>query len=195
MGRRGFPARRGAQRDTPCLEVSTANGPRLIACPGLEPGAGVTMGGAAYVRFMDDILVLAPSRWKLRRAVKAVNEVLASLDLEKHPDKTFIGRIEKGFDFLGYHFGPQGLSVAKGTFQRFIEKASRLYEQERERPDGPALLGVYVRRWAGWAGGGLTGVPGAASLEEALEKTPGFSSPACADDASHPTEQRSIQTG
>ncbi len=28
-----------------------------------------------------------------------------------HPDKTFIGRVEKGFDFLGYHFGPDGLSV------------------------------------------------------------------------------------
>ena len=30
-----------------------------------------------------------------------------------HSDKTFIGRIEKGFDFLGYHFGPEGLSVAR----------------------------------------------------------------------------------
>lgn len=45
--------------------------------------------GLFYVRFMDDILVLAPSRWTLRRAVKAANEVLESLRLEKHPDKTF----------------------------------------------------------------------------------------------------------
>ena len=71
--------------------------------------------GLFYVRFMDDILVLSPTRWKLRKAVKAVNQVLGSLGLEKHPDKTFIGRIEKGFDFLGYHFGPDGLSVAKRT--------------------------------------------------------------------------------
>ncbi len=35
-----------------------------------------------YVRFMDDILVLAPTRWTLRRAVKAVNEVQGSLRLE-----------------------------------------------------------------------------------------------------------------
>ena len=34
--------------------------------------------GLFYVRFMDDILVLSPTRWKLRKAVKAVNEVLAS---------------------------------------------------------------------------------------------------------------------
>ncbi len=52
------------------------------------------------------ILVLLPTRWRFR---KAVNAVLGSLRLEKHPDKTFIGRIERGFDFLGYHFGPAGL--------------------------------------------------------------------------------------
>ncbi len=54
--------------------------------------------GLFYVRFMDDILVLSPTRWKLRKAVKVVNGMLGSLGLEKHPDKTFIGRIEKGFD-------------------------------------------------------------------------------------------------
>ncbi len=39
----------------------------------------------------------------------------ASLRMEKHPDKTFIGRIERGFDFLGYHFGPEGLTSAART--------------------------------------------------------------------------------
>ncbi len=34
-------------------------------------------------------------------------------------DKTFIGRIEKGFDFLGYHFGTDGLSVVKKTIEQF----------------------------------------------------------------------------
>ncbi len=28
--------------------------------------------GLFYLRFMDDILVLAPTRWRLRKAVKAV---------------------------------------------------------------------------------------------------------------------------
>ncbi len=73
--------------------------------------------GLFYVRFMDDILVLSPTRWKLRNAVKVVNQVLGSLKLEKHPDKTFIGRIERGFDFLGYHFRPGRLSVAANTIE------------------------------------------------------------------------------
>jgi Reverse transcriptase (RNA-dependent DNA polymerase) len=84
-----------------------------------------------YIRFMDDILILAPSRWQLRRAVRLVNQTLGMLSLEKHSDKTFIGRIERGFDFLGYHFSPAELTVAKKTLDHFIEKASRLYEQRR----------------------------------------------------------------
>ncbi len=111
--------------------------------------------GLFYVRFMDDILVLAPTRWKLRRAVKVVNEVLGSLRLEKHPDKTFIGRIEKGFDFLGYHFSRDGLTVAKATIEKFLERAARLYEQEPGEAEASARFGLYVRRWVRWAGAWL----------------------------------------
>ena len=111
--------------------------------------------GLFYVRFMDDILVLAPSRWKLRRAVRMVNQVLGALALEKHPDKTFIGRIERSFDFLGYNFSPAGLTVARKTIANFIEKASRLYEQERRTVSAVSPLEMYVRRWVGWARSGL----------------------------------------
>jgi hypothetical protein len=110
-------------------------------------------GGLFYVRFMDDIVVLAPSRWKLRRAVRVVNEVLGSLRLGKHPGKTFIGRIEKGFDFLGYHFSRHGLTVARATIKRFVQHASRLYEQDREEPLSTSRLERHVRRWVGWASG------------------------------------------
>jgi hypothetical protein len=60
--------------------------------------------GLFFIRFIDDILVLAPTRWRLR---KAVNEVLGSLYVVKHPGKTFIGRIGRGFDFLGYLADPE----------------------------------------------------------------------------------------
>jgi hypothetical protein len=36
--------------------------------------------GLFYIRFMDDILVLAPSRWKLHHAVRTVNQALAMED-------------------------------------------------------------------------------------------------------------------
>jgi hypothetical protein len=53
--------------------------------------------------------------------------------------------------FLGYHFDRTGISVANATLQRFIEKTARLYEQEKRDPEGPAVLGRYVRRWWAWA--------------------------------------------
>jgi len=82
--------------------------------------------------------------------VKLVNRTLALLILEKHPDKTFIGRIERGFDFLGYHFTPAGPTVAKKTIDNFIEKASRLYEQRRRAVSAVSPLEMYVRRWLRW---------------------------------------------
>ncbi len=84
-------------------------------------------------------------------AVRAVNGVLGALGLEKHPDKTFIGQIERGFDFLGYHFGPEGLTMAARTIEQFVERAIRLYEQEPGAASTDSRFGMYVRRWAGWA--------------------------------------------
>ena len=99
--------------------------------------------------------MLAPTRWKLRAAVQVVNQVLASLNLDKHPAKTFIGRIAKGFDWLGYHLSPSGLRLAATTLHHFVTRLTRLYEQEAGRPDRAARLGQYVRRWRGWAAGGI----------------------------------------
>jgi RNA-directed DNA polymerase len=64
-----------------------------------------------YVRYMDDVIVLAPTHRTLRQAVRVLNRVLGSLGLDKHPDKTFIGKIARGFDFLGYHLTPAGGDV------------------------------------------------------------------------------------
>ena len=63
---------------------------------------------------------IAGGKTKANLAVKAVNQVLGSLRLEKHPEKTFIGRMERGFDFLGYHLSPEGLAVAEKTIEKFL---------------------------------------------------------------------------
>jgi len=63
----------------------------------------------------------------------------------------FIGRIKRGFDFLGYHFSPAELRVTKQTIANFIENASRLCEQERSAVLAAAALEMYVRRWVRWS--------------------------------------------
>ena len=85
---------------------------------------------------------------------RAVNGELGALGLEKAPGKTFIGRIERGFDFLGYRFGPDGLSVAKKTIENFVAPAIRLYEQEPGDACVSTRFGLYVRRWVRWTGAG-----------------------------------------
>jgi RNA-directed DNA polymerase len=111
-----------------------------------------------YFRYMDDILILAPTRWKLKKAIRVLNETLDELKLEKHPDKTDMGRMEKGFDFLGYHFSPQGLSLAEKTVENFLEKARRINEQSSSIR-GKEELSDYVERWRRWAVGGLSHLP------------------------------------
>jgi len=119
----------------------------------LDERLGAT--GLFYVRFMDDVVVLAPTRWQVRRAIAVLNRTFALLGLEKQRAKTFIGRVERGFDFLGYRVSPSGLTVAEETLRRFVARVTRLYEQGRGRPGGSAPLGSYVRRWVRWTGAGV----------------------------------------
>jgi hypothetical protein len=120
--------------------------------------------GLAYARFMDDWVILAPTRWKLREAIRLVNQTLAALHVEQHPDKTFIGRISRGFDFLGYAFNPAGLDVAPQAIERCVQRVSQLYEQGVD----VLRIGTYVRRWLRWERSGLRGM-GAGLSERALE--------------------------
>ena len=99
--------------------------------------------GCFYIRYMDDILILAPSRWRLRRAIAAIKGHLSSLGLELHPDKTSMGPIARGFDFLGYQHDSTGLRLSRITLQRHQEKLTRLYEQYHRQ------LRAYRSGWVG----------------------------------------------
>ena len=110
--------------------------------------------GWFYIRFMDDWVVLAPTRWQLRAAVRCVNQTMAELKLEQHPDKTFVGRISRGFDFLGYRFSPEGIvGVAYASIQSCVQRIDRLYEQGADA----IRIGKYIDRWWMWVRSG-TGI-------------------------------------
>jgi RNA-directed DNA polymerase len=117
--------------------------------------------GIFYVRYMDDILIMTKTRWQNRRAVKLMNQTFDQLNVQQHPDKTFIGRIERGFDFLGYHFSTEPLQLAAITVKKHLERLHRFYEQQDNKkatPEEVALvLGVYVKRWRSWCHAGLAG--------------------------------------
>jgi hypothetical protein len=55
--------------------------------------------------------------------------------------------------------------VAKATVSKFVERATRLYEQGPVEPEGSARLGMYVRRWARWVRSGLLSVGSQATAD------------------------------
>jgi hypothetical protein len=83
-----------------------------------------------------------------------------------------MGRIEKGFDFLGYHFSPQGLRLAKKTVENFLEKARRINAQKCTS-SGKGELSDYVKSWCCWAYGGLAPLPNGRECPTHQEATEG----------------------
>ena len=80
--------------------------------------------------------------------------VLESLKLSAYPDKRYIGKTEKGFDFLGYRLRPERLlEPAVQSLIQLIERSRRLQEKGA---DLHRLL-EYVERWVIWLHGGLQG--------------------------------------
>jgi RNA-directed DNA polymerase len=81
------------------------------------------------VRYADDGVVLCRSAAQARAALEAVGEILGSLGLQLHPDKTKVVDLREGregLDFLGCHFRAR--------------MSGRLWEQRR-------IVRYYLHRW------------------------------------------------
>jgi hypothetical protein len=107
---------RGLIADYLALPDSQGAGVGMVASGGLSPLLGALYLSSLdrrmdrlcqgnrlvhYVRYMDDIVLLASTRWQLRRAIAALHEEIAPLGLRLRRVKRFIGRTTQGFDFLG----------------------------------------------------------------------------------------------
>ena len=106
-----------------------------------------------YVRYMDDWVILTKTRGQLREVVKLVHELMARLKFKLAIAKTYIGKISKGFDFLGYRFDSRGIiGLARKTVRNFINKTAKLYEQ------GATLerIGCYINQWYTWCRSGIS---------------------------------------
>ena len=117
--------------------------------------AEIERGGMSYRRYMDDFVIYASSRYRLRRVVAAMHGVLKDLKVTVYKTKRFVGRSAKGFDFLGYHIRPDlGLGVAAKTTAKMQMHIRRLHEQGADRIE----LRRYVLRWWTWLHAGLRGL-------------------------------------
>ncbi|MFP2429089.1 hypothetical protein [Enterobacter ludwigii] len=94
------------------------------------------------------------TRHHLRRAVRQLNTFLQEGGFIKHPDKTFIGKISKGTDWMGFRLDDTGNSPpAPRAISNMLHQLRRLYEQSRhltaEGRQGRVVQ--YLTRWRRWA--------------------------------------------
>ncbi len=89
--------------------------------------------GIFYTRFVDDWIVLTKSKTMLRKIIKKTHHVLNTLHLTMHPNKTYIGKIQKGFNFLGYYYQPSTLLPSLESIRRFHERSAVRYAQVSRR--------------------------------------------------------------
>lgn len=90
-----------------------------------------------YFRYVDDFVILDTSAKKLEDYIKRMSGFLRkNLLLELHLEKTFIRKIEKGIDFLGYIVRPDYILVRKGVVKNLKKK---IFEAERKLTEGKCL--------------------------------------------------------
>lgn len=109
-----------------------------------------------YARYMDDFIFFTKTRWHLRKAVKRLHEFFDVGGFETNPDKTQLGRMEHGFDWLGLWYAPEGPRIAARALENHRVRVARLYEQARHRrltsAETEVLVREYEARWNRWAG-------------------------------------------
>ena len=106
----------------------------------------------SYGRYMDDFVIMCDKRHQLKKMIKRVYATCKIIGLKLAPEKTWVGRVEKGFDFLGYRISPKGLSIALVSWNRFTVKLHRLLEQGAT----PSRWRQYIQHWIRWATSGVS---------------------------------------
>ncbi len=89
--------------------------------------------GISCIRYIDDFIILGPSKHKVDTAFKSAKRKLAELGLdaydpEVNPEKAERGLCVSGFDFLGCHISNTRIIPCKKARQAILTKIESVYE-------------------------------------------------------------------
>ncbi|MCP4123322.1 MAG: hypothetical protein GY751_16335 [Bacteroidetes bacterium] len=88
-----------------------------------------------YGRYVDDFVLVHPSKDFLLSVIPSIRDYLASqLQLELHPKKIYLQHYSKGVNFLGVVIKPGRKYIARrtvGNFYRAIEKQNRVISKSK----------------------------------------------------------------
>ena len=107
--------------------------------------------GLVYYRYQDDWICLTRTRRQLRTITRKMNAVLSALNLPISQPKTWMGRTDRGIDFLGYHIRPHHpLTLATATQVNHTHTLiGKLDSGDWDAVDR------YITHWRRWARAGL----------------------------------------
>jgi|GEM_PF-161531 len=83
-----------------------------------------------YIRYVDDFVIIHNSNKKLKFYKEKINNFLETkLDLELHPNKTKILKLEKGISFLGFRIFYHHKLLSKKNIKKFERNLKQLQQE------------------------------------------------------------------
>jgi RNA-directed DNA polymerase len=104
-----------------------------------------------YVRYMDDLVLVAPDRATAQAWLAAVAGQLAALRLLPHPRKTQLFPATNGVRFLGFRVYPDGRRIRRDNLQRLVRRMRRQMVAVQRGHLPPDRVLASLRSWLGFA--------------------------------------------
>ena len=101
-----------------------------------------------YIRYVDDFVILHNSKNQLTSWKNEIDKFLRkNLEIELHPDKSQILKLEKGIKFLGFRFFPNHRLLRKSNMNHFERKFNQMKIQFKE---GILTRDKSIEKLEGW---------------------------------------------
>lgn len=109
--------------------------------------------GYWLVRYADDALIFSQSEKETAEALSHAKAVPGRLRLELDEEKARVSSFDEGFDFLWFHFGKRGRSIARKSLKAFYGKVCEVTKrQQRDKPVKAVIeaLNPLLRDWTNY---------------------------------------------
>lgn len=105
----------------------------------------------AYLRYVDDMIVLGDNKAQLWQWCETIEQFLAQERIGIHPRKKILVPVATGLDVLGYRVFPGQTRLSRGSGYRFRRKLKLLAKAYRENRMTFTAIKPHVAGWLGHA--------------------------------------------
>ncbi|MET3472164.1 hypothetical protein ABIC78_002699 [Novosphingobium sp. 1529] len=124
--------------DWPIEEIGVAQGNSLSPLLGnivlAEFDREMNAGDCRCIRYIDDIIILAPNAKAANARLRKADALLGELGMKLSPDKTSSQAVSvsAGFDFLGINFCPGAVRPTQKAQMKFLASIDEIFEEGRK---------------------------------------------------------------